>query len=264
MKWRQSLAVKSFVVAFLATHVPLLALIALVTLRPDWLTPWGVFGVTLIATLVATGFVLAVLWRLFQPLRVAADGLLAFMARGEPMRLGAGSQDEAGRLVRLLVQALAHIDRGRGPLLRAGAFVVQQSASDPDNVSMTQHLLALVEVDRWDEVEAEGSVELMAELQEALQRRLHDTLQGAMPVLPWGRGRCLVMGPPSRITLRQCLLPLATPLHVASRPTRYNVSVVVEPSPLRRVGLSAALQRLEHRMFALRAGTGERSLIRDA
>ena len=53
----------------------------------------------------------SVLWRLFRPLRLAADGLLGFMLRGESVHVHAAAQDEVGRLVRVLVKSLAHLER---------------------------------------------------------------------------------------------------------------------------------------------------------
>ncbi|MCB2069686.1 MAG: hypothetical protein KDF67_08655, partial [Ottowia sp.] len=103
-------------------------MLALVTLHPAWLTPVGVLLAALVATLLATAVLITVLWRLFRPLRQAADGLLGFMTRGAPVQMGVGAQDEIGRLVGLLVQSLAHLDRGKAPLLRSGATALAASA----------------------------------------------------------------------------------------------------------------------------------------
>ncbi|WNO05030.1 hypothetical protein [Rhodoferax mekongensis] len=129
MSWFQSVAVRSFLIAFVATHIPLLCLIALVTLKPAWLTPVGVLAATLVATLLATTLVLLVLWRMFRPLRDAADGLQALMTKGIPLRLRAGGEDEIARLVRVLTQALAHMDRSRLPLLQSGANQLETRAA---------------------------------------------------------------------------------------------------------------------------------------
>jgi hypothetical protein len=86
VRWHRSVAVKSFGIAFVATHIPLLALVAAVTLAPGVLPPLGVLAIALVATLAATVLVITVLWRLFRPLRQAADGLHAYMTRGTPWR----------------------------------------------------------------------------------------------------------------------------------------------------------------------------------
>lgn len=261
MKWYQSVAVKSFVIAFISTHVPLLVLIGVITLHPQWLTPWGVFGATLAATLLATALVLISLWRLFRPLRAAADGLLAFMARGESVRLSAGAQDEVGRLVRLLVQALAHLGRARAPLLQSGASMLVSTQSGATGGARDRPVLVLAEIDDWATIEGAGEPFLMQELQATLMRRTGEAVAPEGLVLAWGRGRCLVMLPAPASDALDRLAALSQPLHVSSRPTPYRVSAVMELRSPGPAGWAAALNRLEQRLFALRAGLGEASVV---
>jgi len=102
LHWRQSFAVKSFAIAFVATHIPLIALIAMVVLRPGWLAPEGVLAAALVATVAAAVLVIALLWRLLYSLRQAADGLRDYMLRGQPLRMDTASGDEVGRRVQVL------------------------------------------------------------------------------------------------------------------------------------------------------------------
>lgn len=257
--WRHSMALKCFLVAFIATHVPLFAVIGVVTLRPDWLTPWGVFGVTLVATLVATALVLAVLWRLFRPLRRAADGLMGFMAHGESFRLEAGSaQDEVARLVRILVLALAHLDRGRAALLKAGtAEIARARVSRGAAQPLAAQNVALVEVGDWDAVETAGNVRYMHDVQDTLLRLTMTSVPQDAIVMPWGRGRVLVILSADAALARKAIDSLPAHFYCSSRPARHAVHVVVEPCSGGPLGWTAALQRLEHRVFALRAGITE-------
>lgn len=131
LPWYRSVAVKSCLIAFVATHIPLLGLIGLIVISPAALSPWGVFIAALIFTLLATAFVIGVLWRMFRPLREAADGLQTFMTEGKLFAPSAGSGDEVGRMVQVLVRSLAHLDRGRAPLLQAGATAIAQRRPNP-------------------------------------------------------------------------------------------------------------------------------------
>lgn len=257
MKWYRSVAVKGFAIAFVATHIPLLALVALVALRPEWLTPWGVLCAALAATLLATVVVIGVLWHLFRPLRLAADGLRAFMTQGTPVRLSVGSQDEIGRLVELLVHSLAHVDRSRSPLLRTGGAVLDrrnQAGPGPTN----PRVLALMEVDQWRALDASADLARMVEVQAALQRRAQEALRPGEVLLPWGRGRLLAVleGSPAQACER--LATVCQRFFIASGPTPFTCSAVVEARlSAGAAGWASALQRLEQRLFTQRLAGGE-------
>lgn len=257
MQWYRSVAVKGFAIAFVATHIPLLALVALVTLRPEWLTPWGVLGAALAATLLATGVVIGVLWRLFRPLRLAADGLFAFMTRGTPVRLSVGSQDEIGRLVELLVRSLAHVDRSRAPLLRSGgAALDRRNQAAPGQTP--SRVVALLEVDQWRALDESADLARMVDVQAALQRRAQEALRPGELLLPWGRGRLLAVleGSPAQACER--VEPVCQRFFIASGPTPFTCSAVVEARPTAgSAGWASALQRLEQRLFTQRLAGGE-------
>ena len=253
MKWYRSIAVKSFVIAFLATHIPLLTLIAVVTLRPQWLTAWGVLLSTLAATLIASGFVIWTLWRLFRPLRQAADGLVGFMTHGKPVAMSLGSQDEIGRLVQLLVQSLAHMDRSRAPLLRSGSAAIDRRAQHAhDQGQGDLATMALLEVDQWRALDESADLRRMQEVQEAMDRRLQELMTDGEMLLPWGRGRFLLVMNGTAGQVRERLCASCQRFHVASGPTPYTCSVAVEPRAGGTTGWTSALQRLDQQLFALR------------
>lgn len=260
MKWYQSVAVKCSAVAFVATHVPLLMLVAVVAFQPDWLTPWGVVLTALLATLTATAVLLWILWKLFRPLRDAADGLLGFMTRGEPLRMSTSSQDEISRLVGTLVRALAHLQRSRAPYLIESARHGLELARRDDKLG-PNGVLILVEVDQWADAEDHGVLRTLAELQVILERRVMECIGPQDTALPWGRGRMLIQMPAPISSALQRLDKLREPIRISSGPKRYSLSAVMETSTEHATGRAASLQRLEHRMFSLRAGTGEVSVI---
>ncbi len=251
LRWRQSLAVKSFAVAFLATHVPLLALLGVVVLKPGWLSPAGVLGVALGATVLAAALVIGGLWRLLRPLRHAADGLRDFMLHGQPLRLDTSSGTEVGRLVQVLVLALAHLDRGRAPLLHAGALALERKAG-PAQAELGLQYLVLVEVDQWMALDAGARLERMQEVQAAMNRLLGGELRHGEIMLPWGRGRFLLVlqGPGADVMER--LQPLCNGFRAGAGPERFTCSAAVELRAANSGSWPAALQRLDYRLFAIR------------
>lgn len=257
MKWYQSVAVKSFIVAFIATHIPLLALVAVVTLRPQWLTPGGVLGAALIATLLATVVVIGTLWRMFRPLRLAADGLAGFMTHGRQVRLSIGSQDEIGRLVQLLVHSLAHLNRSRAPLLHSGGGSIDRRARlAQGQTGSPLPVVALLEVDQWRVLDDSGDLQRMQDVQAALHRRLQDALVEGELMLPWGRGRYLVVMKAPAASVRERLEVACQRFFVASGPTPFTCSAMLEVRSEGAAGWASALQRLDQRLFALRLEGG--------
>ncbi len=251
LHWRQSLAVKSFAVAFLATHVPLLVLVGVVVLKPGWLSPAGVLAVALGATVLAATLVIGGLWHLLRPLRQAADGLRDFMLHGQPLRLDAASGNEVGRLVQVLVLALAHLDRGRAPLLHAGALALERKAG-PSQGDLGLQFLALVEVDQWMALDAGARLERMQEVQAAMSRLLGNELRRSELMLPWGRGRFLLVlqGPGADVVER--LQPLCEGFQAGAGPERFTCSAAIESRAPNTGAWPATLQRLDHRLFAIR------------
>lgn len=250
--WHRSVVTRSLVFAFIGTHVPLLAMIAFLVLWPERLGPWQVFGVTLVATLLATAALLGVLWRMFRPLRQAADGLIGYMIRGDMFRVQARERDEVGRLVQLLVLALGHLDRGRAALLKAGVSEIElaqlsHGGEDP----LAPQLVAMAEVGDWVRIESEAKPRRMQDVQDACLR----TIKLAMPpdalVMPWGRGRVLVVLPVDTDQARQALDRIPSEFRTAANATTHALRVVVAPASAGTLGWSSALQRLDRKLFEL-------------
>jgi hypothetical protein len=251
LPWYRSVAVKSCLVAFVATHIPLLALIALIVLFPDWLSPWGVFLVALIFTLLATAFVISVLWQMFRPLREAADGLQRFMTEGRLFAGSAAGGDEVGRMVQVLVRSLAHLERGRAGLLDAGALAVAQHHLDGTDMPR-RGWMVLLEVDQWQALDREAGVDELV----AAQRGMAEALQQAMTpqevLLPWGRGRFLAVLVGSGSEAIERVERLCNQLPVPKTSRLYTASAAVEPKESGPRSWAAGLQRLEQKLFALR------------
>jgi hypothetical protein len=251
LPWYRSVAVKSCLIAFVATHIPLLALIALIVLFPDWLSPWGVFVVALIFTLLATALVITVLWNMFRPLRDAADGLHLFMTEGRLFSPSAGSSDEVGRMVQVLVRSLAHLERGRTALLDAGAFAVAQQQLQSGGLPR-RGWMVLMEVDQWQALDREGEVDELLAVQQAMADALRGELSDKEVLLPWGRGRFLAVLLGSGADVFERLERLCAELKVPKMNRMYTASAAVEPKESGPRSWAAGLQRLENKLFTLR------------
>lgn len=252
-KWHRSVAVRTFLFAFVATHVPLLLLVALLVHHPELMPPAHMLLLTLAATLLATAFVMAVLWRQFRPLREAADGLRDFMLKGEPLRLTPGANNEVGRLLRILVLAFAHLDRSRAPLLHAGGLVLLERAQRRGpGASSAPRTMALVEADQWQQVEESGDLDGMVELQATLNRALSEDLRPGEILLPWGRGRYLLMidGRGSDVAERLYALNRGHIVSCLREPLTFTAAVEGRGSTA--TSWASSLQRLEHKLFSMR------------
>ena len=253
LRWQGSIAVKAFAIAFVATHIPLLGLIAFVVFWPGALSPLQVLAAALGATVLAAIFVIAALWRLFKPLRQAADGLRDFMAQGKVLRLPDAPPDEVGRLTGVLVMALAHLDRSRASLFHASALSLERStrvrAAGSSNSTQT---VILFEVDEWRTLDERAMLSEMQEVQSAMGRHIATILRTHEVVLPWGRGRYLVVMETEHHEAHQRVQALCMGFHVPSRPTRYTCSAAVQPRDPSVRTWPATLQRLEHGLFTLR------------
>lgn len=260
--WHRSVAVRTFLFAFVATHVPLLLLVSLLLLHPDLMSPLHVLLLTLVTALLSTAFVMACLWRQFRPLRQAADALRDFMLKGDPLRVRPGANDEVGRLVRMLVMAFAHLERSRAPLLQAGGLALLDRAQrGGDGAQPTARTMALVEADAWQQVEESGDLDGMMELQTALNRALsHDLREGEI-LLPWGRGRYLLMmdGRGSDAVERLSEVNGGMVLSCIKQPLTFTAAV--EGRSAHITSWAATLQRLERKLFSMRL-EGRRGDIR--
>ncbi|RYF04093.1 MAG: hypothetical protein EOO78_05365 [Oxalobacteraceae bacterium] len=248
LPWYRSVAVKSCLIAFVATHIPLLGLIAMIVLSPQALSPWGVFLVALLFTLLATAFVIGVLWRMFRPLREAADGLQGFMTDGRLFVPSAAGSDEVGRMVQVLVRALAHLERGRAPLLDAGAFAMSSQMAGTEQ----RGWMVLMEVDQWQALDREGRLDELVQVQKGMAQALEGQLGPDEMMLPWGRGRVLAVLSGRGADVFDRLERLCEQLPIPRTSKLYTATAAVEPREAGPRSWAAGLQRLENKLFALR------------
>lgn len=115
---RRSYAGKMFAVAFLGTHIPLLALILWMLLRSDQHDPMltQVALIALLATLAGTALTLYLLHRLLHPVRASAAALDAYDRDRVLPELPDHGDDEASRLMRGVNRNIRSIDETLGEL----------------------------------------------------------------------------------------------------------------------------------------------------
>jgi diguanylate cyclase (GGDEF)-like protein len=111
--WLRSYRRKFLFVAFVGTHVPLLALIAYLTQTQGAITPSTVFWVALTATLAGTFGVLWALRLLLQPILLAGEALNSYLTNGEVLPLPSDLHDEAGIMMRDVGSAIRTFTENR-------------------------------------------------------------------------------------------------------------------------------------------------------
>ena len=99
-------------VAFLGTHVPLLAIVGFFLFRTtsDMTVIWSTLAVALVATLVGTGLTLFVLNHLLQPVLLTSKALRAYRDGRTVPDLPTGFTDEAGTLMADAQLTLTHLE----------------------------------------------------------------------------------------------------------------------------------------------------------
>lgn len=109
---KKSYTAKIMIVAFLGTHVPLLALIlSFITSNSDsWDTTFRVLGVALLATLIGTGATLYALRHLLMPVILTSEALQNYVKNKKLPVLPTKFIDEAGTLMADTSQTLHQLD----------------------------------------------------------------------------------------------------------------------------------------------------------
>lgn len=102
---------KIMLIAFLGTHVPLLALVLFFALRTEnFLAALPVIGIALVATLFGTAVTLVLLNGLLRPILMTREAVRAYVAHGRLPVLPTSFRDEAGQLMADTVSSLNRLD----------------------------------------------------------------------------------------------------------------------------------------------------------
>ncbi len=109
---------KILLLAFAATHVPLLALVGYLVLGSDLGggEVWRIVGVAVAATVGGTALAFAGLWILLAPVASAAKALTAYRVQGIRPSLPTDLADEGGQLLSSVQQTLLELDAALGRL----------------------------------------------------------------------------------------------------------------------------------------------------
>lgn len=101
---------KFLFIAFLGIHIPLIGLIIFILAKPDFITPSGVFLITLVLTLAATGVTLYILKGLLSPLTLSRQALQEYLADRKIPALPIHYTDEAGVLMSKVQETVTSLD----------------------------------------------------------------------------------------------------------------------------------------------------------
>lgn len=108
-KIKSSLVAKTFLVCFVSVHVPLVALVAYLSMGFE-LGTLPVFLLVLGATLVGTALCLFAIWRLIRPLNLLADAMKRYPEDKAILRLYPKSHDEIGTVTDIARSTLLQVE----------------------------------------------------------------------------------------------------------------------------------------------------------
>lgn len=108
-KIKSSLVAKTFLVCFVSVHVPLIALVAYLSMGFE-LGTLRVFLLVLGATLVGTALCLFAIWRLIRPLNLLADAMKRYPEDKAILRLYPKSRDEIGTVTDIARSTLLQVE----------------------------------------------------------------------------------------------------------------------------------------------------------
>ncbi len=108
-KIKSSLVAKTFLVCFVSVHVPLIALVAYLSMGFE-LGTLRVFLLVLGATLVGTALCLFAIWRLIRPLNLLADAMKRYPEDKGILRLYPKSHDEIGTVTDIARSTLLQVE----------------------------------------------------------------------------------------------------------------------------------------------------------
>ncbi len=147
---RTTYAQKLLLVAFVATHVPLLALVAQSVLAPGQLSRGAVLLVVLVATLLGTAGLLRTLHLLLRPVRDATAALEGYLQERRLPALPDDRRDDAGRLLRYVRETCSTLEHER--------VLLERLAGEDELTGLANRRAGTVELaGRVARAQAEGS-----------------------------------------------------------------------------------------------------------
>lgn len=105
-----SLKHKIFIVAFVATHIPLFCLIAFLLFSAGTASKTVIIVLALCSTLVGTALVLWVLHHLLKPVQICSNTLNGFLKNGQIEKIPIHTNDEMGLMLKNLSNTLRKLD----------------------------------------------------------------------------------------------------------------------------------------------------------
>lgn len=198
--WPRSYIGKVFLIAFVATHIPLMTLIGYLIFAPaDDISKLEVLGLAVLATLIGTTLIFWALHQMLKPILLAKSILSVYFKHGQVLRLHTRFQDEVGLLLNNVADAIQIFEQNRImlekfatedfltglPNRRAADIQLQQSL----NLALRNQMplcIALLDIDYFKQVNdsyghAVGD-QVLTELSKCLKQRS----RGGDWVARWG------------------------------------------------------------------------------
>jgi diguanylate cyclase (GGDEF)-like protein len=111
--WPHSYFGKVFLLAFVATYVPLISIISYIILGPRDISKLMVFWLVVLATLSGTLFFIWAFHHLFKPLLLACQALNTYFDRGQVLQLPTRWDDQGGLLLSKVAYAIRTFEQRR-------------------------------------------------------------------------------------------------------------------------------------------------------
>jgi diguanylate cyclase (GGDEF)-like protein len=191
-----SFILKIFFIAFLGTHIPLLALFVYdFSLNGGFVAHLDQLGAVLAATLVGTGLTFAGLCAILTPIGIAADSLEMYRRERRMPSLPTGFRDSAGRLLSSVQSLLTEVERLResgerlaisdpltGLMNRRGFDRLAQAAHAEARERSLPMALALFDLDHFKKINDEFGHPAGDEALQAFADVLHVCVRSHDPV----------------------------------------------------------------------------------
>ena len=197
--WPRSYLGKVFLIALVATHIPLISIVGYITLAPRELSRSITLGLSAIATMTGTFIFIWALQQLFKPILLAYQALDAYFGRGEVLQLPNRLGDEVSLLLNKIAYGIQTFEQRRIALeqLAAEDFLtgLHNRRAAEDRLQQCFSLVtrdklaicvALIDVDRFKQINDQYGHGVGDQVLAILGRHLKQLLRKSDWAARWG------------------------------------------------------------------------------
>jgi len=197
--WPHSYLGKVFLIAFIATHLPLLSLFGYLVFGPANLSKLVIFWLVLLTTFVDAVLSLWALQQLLKPMLLTTRALNLYLNEGQIVQLPTQFQDEAGKLMSNVAYAVQTFERRQRTLeqLASEDFLTRlpnRRAAD-DRLQQSLRLaardrlplcIALMDIDQFKQINDQYGHAVGDQVLARLSQELKTILRGSDWAARWG------------------------------------------------------------------------------